>query len=1626
MGIQKLYAKHSNFGGDKMKNSKHGISLIAVLMFMLAATTASIVVYKWIGSENFSSGARLKMSESEAASNSGLDAVQAWLENKAPDVGILLTDYLAQTANPLPPMLVDNSLLGTVGGNRNQNYQVYLIGADVTKRPYKMKFASVGTARDNSQNTQIAIFSVEGLYRLPVPNINIPGPFNQAFFGKVGTLTDGTEFSDAIINGDVGGNMPKITESLVVTGNATFMGGTSMTCDGGNEGELYIAGNLKPEGTLKVCGNAYVGSLELTSGTAGTFESDLYINNGATLGFDLTVGENFTINDGNLTIGQTAIVNIGGDFVKLNNSSQITFSDSRDFTVEGTSWIPGWNINVTANNRVTLNSNGEPLYADGTINSDGADGAGFNLYYKEGNTNTFRSKGTKASIPAAKPVEIKEASNLPHLRKRIEDGGGTVEDPIEAIDVDNWMIEAKKYPGLCGNVVKDADGNSIRIPGTGTNDDKVTLSDNGFNEDTFVRYINQCYEKLKLSNGLYNGYLPMIINNNNSKNIKGPFKGNFFFIFMGSTQFMIGPTTAEGKVMLYFPDETKGGPSGKVGIITKGSCASGETCEDIYNYFIFSERDMAGINNFPNITGSVFMAQGKKMDQIQGGTDITFNQDLYNSLVSAGVLGLTAAGQALADAIGQHYSTGNQDNRYTSLTPRLKVNVESRYTSTEILELNPNNKLGPAVLVMPRIVNLPKDIAPNVSPGHEIDDYFSVLYLNGIKESPAIKNRSGNWREERGTTQCVNSNGTIVWSNPLPEGDYLCEFTATGTNLKDHFFLRISGALGLSTIDFENSTAAIDEDDANQCVVGRVRYIQGSDDTECNPISVVSTNLPDGWSVQALPATNLSGDGNPQSFNVPNPMNNTYSSYNFTVCVNSTVSTSSVNFSISNLGGCAAGINQNFTVSRTGKVKADIKRVRDPALIGIPDCEGYDLLNPAKSANAWGAFTINPTPTCQPDVGKYEYKCNSPTSYDVSLILSPGFTLTSGCEFRTEPSINVGTSTPLIQIKADIKRKEYTLQINKLDAFSGTVTLTPNPEICLNLEGDCNEANNKLASITCIDSNCEGKIYAGVNYDVTIDQNALVSSIGLNRTGFLGTGRSGTIKVDDGSLDTKILNLNPLVSPNIICKLKSGGQITEGKRLGPSEFKYRLIGDSLYIKDNQGRCLQEDQDFNYMINGEELADWIPIKGTYQISVNVYCKENTIDGGINSQYLLDAPYQCEGNFEVVDEISPTIGCTWDNGANDYYVGDTPKVIVTIGTDPNGATVCNDLIVSSHNFGNLTNNWTKSGISSPYTITASSPLTDSEKGIDKSVTIEAACNRPSGNITLNVTCSGKTVKASQNCANIVAYCEWEGNGQTKFAGEPSPSNPPVITCCTSNVSGEEFYNMPPSVLSPGPYTVTAKAECGETTIYDIPCGILQVLNIPQISNCTGESNQEVFLPNRPILPTITLSDPSRVCSDDGQTPNNNWSPTTWTVSKMNDPDISGTWEEIFTGIGEYSFLSVSGKCGSYSGTLVSECGSWSATMRVTDIEMTNVAKSITNGLQYEIKSCYNTNLPIWCLVEGCENSTAINWTYGDASGNASCYNPFKLSETCEIGKNFTVTRTVSGNISCNNRKEYYSDN
>jgi len=357
-----------------MKSSfKSGISLIAVLMFMLAATTASIVVFRWISQENFSSGARLKSSEAYQASQAGLEAVQGWLANKGADAGALIKTFEEQPNPKRPVLLVNNSgdLLGGMQSTKRQSFQVYLTDVNTEMQPYRFKFLSIGTARNGSKHSQVGIFNVDGLYKVTANKpLVCETPDIPAFFGGLAHNTQG-RFSSATINGDAIVNGLSTKGNLIVTGNAKVLDNAEMFigCKSKDTltraGDMYIFGYFDMRG-FSICGDAYIGGL-LTTTSSPQFLRNLYANGGinsnglcvhenVTLGADLVTNGSQITFDGNMVMDPPA-----------GRLAQITIVDGSHIDVGGSIWSMSDLYKAQSGNG---NGNGNDKYL--SINMGGA------------------------------------------------------------------------------------------------------------------------------------------------------------------------------------------------------------------------------------------------------------------------------------------------------------------------------------------------------------------------------------------------------------------------------------------------------------------------------------------------------------------------------------------------------------------------------------------------------------------------------------------------------------------------------------------------------------------------------------------------------------------------------------------------------------------------------------------------------------------------------------------------------------------------------------------------------------------------------------------------------------------------------------------------------------------------------------------------------------------------------------------------------------------------------------------------------------------------------------------------------------------------------------------------------
>ena len=336
----RLPNRHSRLG-EKL-TLKSGVSLVTVLLFMLVATIAATATYKWLTSENRSSGSRLLRQEAYQSSVAGIENARTWMTFHANDVGALIKAYIDGGRNPIN---LDARLrpLQKAG----QNYHVWLTGVNTENSTFKLKIMSSGEAPNNTRHSETAIYNVDGLYQVKVPHEKVVAtvPFEHNYFGG-STHSKGTvKAYSLMINGNLEGTNPVYTDAdLIVTGNVNVTGSSvgagRTTCVGGNFDanngvlgkDFYIEGNASHFSfpttseaakltNANVTGDVYIGgNLNAPSTGNQQFQKSLSIMGK----WKTNLGAHEASVAGNLCVGENGQVEIN--------------STGRTFRVDGNVW----------------------------------------------------------------------------------------------------------------------------------------------------------------------------------------------------------------------------------------------------------------------------------------------------------------------------------------------------------------------------------------------------------------------------------------------------------------------------------------------------------------------------------------------------------------------------------------------------------------------------------------------------------------------------------------------------------------------------------------------------------------------------------------------------------------------------------------------------------------------------------------------------------------------------------------------------------------------------------------------------------------------------------------------------------------------------------------------------------------------------------------------------------------------------------------------------------------------------------------------------------------------------------------------------------------------------------------
>lgn len=360
----------------KLNTKKAGVSLITVLIFMVIATIAATATWKWISSEGFSSASRMLKREAYQSAMAGIENTRSWMTYHANDVGAIIRQYIDGGNKPINL----DSRLGSLQ-RAGQNYHVWLTGVNVEGSTYKLKIYSAGEARNNTKHNEVAIFNVDGLYRVDIPQVRRikVSDFDYNYFGGT-TINHGDIFARSmLVNGDLKeGNPASIDSNFIVTGNFKVSGnsvavhgtaciGGNMDADNGIVGNnFYVHGNLDNLKIRPLTANKGTQRINLGNSIYG----NLYVNG------NITKANGNQVIDGNMTLKGTWTTNmrgydagVRGDLCVEGNGQILFPNQDREFKASGNVWMesdyPLWtggNDNYNKYNRIVIGARNKDVY----------------------------------------------------------------------------------------------------------------------------------------------------------------------------------------------------------------------------------------------------------------------------------------------------------------------------------------------------------------------------------------------------------------------------------------------------------------------------------------------------------------------------------------------------------------------------------------------------------------------------------------------------------------------------------------------------------------------------------------------------------------------------------------------------------------------------------------------------------------------------------------------------------------------------------------------------------------------------------------------------------------------------------------------------------------------------------------------------------------------------------------------------------------------------------------------------------------------------------------------------------------------------------------------------------------
>ncbi len=807
--------------------SKRGVSLITVLMFMLVATIAATATWKFITSEGFSSTSRMLKREAYQSAQAGIENARSWMTFHANDVGALIKQFKDNNGKAIN---LDDQLRSLQ--RAGQNYHVWLTGVNTDNGTYKLKILSSGEARNNTSHTEVAIFNVDGLYRVQLPRVESSSNFAEAFHGDLRSI-DKLNIDKAVItqtpavknNGGQALNNITVSEYLILDGS--FYANSTNTVK-----DLYATGNVGTCSGINVTNNLYVGGVFFPGNVKSTIAGSLYTVGGINLRDSYTLKDetggcgsktsgDFEVT-GNITSegplyfydnGGTATFVAKNSLVITRSDSGIVFPTSNPASTVQEKMEVKHNVYVKGDSKGYMGN--QYVYCGYSSVNDGRDaiprvklgsGSGDKVWLKgflPYLTGTTQASFSICSDPGTNYCKVGDytCARSGGYKKWVGFKGTFLDTEPSETDIASWNADKmEKYKEKIQD--RDETCNKVKTP-IQFNKQIFNLGithskDHTFDCDAKIwsewentsALINACYDKAKANGKLYNNeWLIMEFDSPvgwQKNNMKTELSGSFVFKIKASSgsvhQINLPPTGVSSKVMLYLPD---GWPDHNQDI--EFADASG-----IHRYFVFTEGDVQRFDmkdiSTP-MSGSVVVASCASFSTAGNNTlNVLFDQELTDDLADASIIcdndgsdECSLTGSVASSSSGSSGDDG-YDQHYISVAPQLGVSLESQSKSFE--KVTESDKLASSFIILPRVISLPRD------PYGTLGDYLNVITLNKPQNAAPLTKANldlaNSCTKLNGySTLGISSLNSKLFSpegSKLAKGTYRCNISADGYN----------------------------------------------------------------------------------------------------------------------------------------------------------------------------------------------------------------------------------------------------------------------------------------------------------------------------------------------------------------------------------------------------------------------------------------------------------------------------------------------------------------------------------------------------------------------------------------------------------------------------------------------------------------------------------------------------------------------------------------------------------------------------------------------------------------------------------------------------------------------------